>query len=81
MLRVEPHISVMKSFLYKYTLEPTRSMAEALAVEIQNVVNVLLASHQIKPKDGELVDNLGNGYVCLQGWVFVQGFASVKESS
>ena len=56
-------------------------MTRALAAEIQRAVDVIPASHRIEPKDGELVDNPGDGYICLQDWASVQGFALVKESS
>ncbi len=56
-------------------------MTEALAVQIQRAVDALPASLQIETKDGELVDNPGDGYARLQDWAFVQGFVLVKESS
>ncbi len=56
-------------------------MTEALAVQIQRVIDALPVSHQIQSQDGELVDNPGDGYVCLQDWAFLQGFALVKKSS
>ena len=56
-------------------------MTEALADEIQKAVDAVPASHQLKPQDGELVDNPGDGYVCLQDRASVQGFIRVKEGS
>lgn len=48
-------------------------MTEALADEIQKAVDAVPASHQLKSQDGELVDNPGDGYVCLQDRASVQG--------
>ena len=62
-------------------MEATSSKTGALAAEIQTAIEVLPASHRIEPQDGELVDNSRDGYIRLQDWVFIQGFAFVKEST
>ena len=62
-------------------MEATSSKTGALAAEIQRAIEDLPASRRIEPKDGELVDNPRDGYIHLQDWVFIQGFAFVKEST
>ena len=62
-------------------MEATNSRTGALAAEIQRAIEVLPASHQIEPQDGELVDDPSDGYIRLQDWGFIQGFALVKAST
>ena len=63
-------------------MEPNaRSITEELATDIQRAINALPPAHQVEPQDGELVDNPRDGYIRLQDWAFIQGFALVKESS
>lgn len=62
-------------------MEATSSRTRALAAEIQRAIEVLPASHQIGPQDRELVDNPSDGYIRLQDWAFIQGFALVKAST
>ncbi|MCJ1346320.1 hypothetical protein MMC31_004535 [Peltigera leucophlebia] len=59
----------------------SRSITEEVAADIRRAINALPPAHQVEPQDGELVDNPRNGYIQLQDWAFVQGFALVKESS
>ncbi len=62
-------------------MEATSSKTGALAAEIQRAIEVLPVSHRMEPQDGELVHNPKDGYIRLQDWAFIQGFAFVTEST
>lgn len=46
-------------------IEAINSKTRTLAAEIQKAIKVLLTSHQIKPQNKKLVDNLRDSYICL----------------
>ena len=56
-------------------MEATGSKTGALAAEIQSAIEIIPACHRIESQDGELVDNPADGYIRLQDWAFIQGFA------